>query len=409
MKTDDILIHTSKLKGEIDAISSKSFAHRALIMAAFSKTPTNVYINEFSKDINVTIDSLENLGVKIKKDKNLIKIIPPNEKIEKATIDMYESGSSLRFFTGVCSHFSKNTKILGEKRLAQRPNLELINNLRKHGLEISSNKIPYTIKGELKSGQFEFLENKSSQYITAVMLAASKLDGKTYIKLKQKPESIGYIDITRKVLKDFNVDVKKENHSYIIENPKIISQKNYYVEGDWSNAAFFYGANLLGSKIKIKNLNEKSLQKDREIVEICKKIKKCKKENKEIKIDISQIPDLCPIIAVLLTFLDKTSYIINGKRLRLKESDRLESTSKMLNDLGANCQIIGDELKISGKISGGQVDSFNDHRIVMAASIGSLLAEDDIIIKNYKAVDKSYPSFFKTFEKLGGKIEYLGV
>ena len=282
MKTDNILIHPSKLEGEINAISSKSFAHRALIMAGLAKKPTNIYINEFSKDINVTIDSLENLGVKIKKDKNLIKIIPPNEKIEKAIIDMYESGSSLRFFTGVCSHFSKNTKILGEKRLAQRPNLELINNLRKHGLEISSDKIPYTIKGKLKSGKFEFLENKSSQYITAIMLAASKLDGKTYIKLKQKPESIGYIDITRKVLKDFNVDVKKENNSYIIENPQIISPKNYYVEGDWSNASFFYGANLLGSKIKIKNLDEKSLQKDREIVEICQKIKKCKKENIQV-------------------------------------------------------------------------------------------------------------------------------
>lgn len=408
MKTDDILIHPSKLTGQIDAISSKSFAHRALIMAALSNNPTNIYINEFSKDINVTIDGLKNLGVEIEKNKNYVKIIPPKEKIDQATIDMYESGSSLRFFTGVSSHFSKNTKIIGEKRLAQRPNLELINNLRKHGLEISADKIPYTIKGELKAGQFEFLENKSSQYITAIMLATSKLKGKTYIKLSEKPESIGYIDITRKVLKDFNVDVKKDKHSYIIENPEIKSPKNYIVEGDWSNAAFFYGANLLGSKIKISNLDKNSLQKDREIVEICKKIKECKKEGRELKIDISQIPDLCPIVAILLTSLDKTSYIVNGKRLRLKESDRLESTSKMLNDLGANCQILGDGLKISGKISGGVVDSFNDHRIVMAASIGSLLAKEDIIIKNYKAVNKSYPSFFKTFEKLGGRIKYLG-
>ena len=408
MKTDDILIHPSKLTGQIDAISSKSFAHRALIMAALSNNPTNIYINEFSKDINVTIDGLKNLGVEIEKNEDNVKIIPSKEKIDQATIDMYESGSSLRFFTGVSSHFSKNTKIIGEKRLAQRPNLELINNLRKHGLEISADKIPYTIKGNLKAGQFEFLENKSSQYITAIMLAASKLKGKTYIKLSEKPESIGYIDITIKVLKDFNVDVKKDKHSYIIENPEIKSPKNYIVEGDWSNAAFFYGANLLGSKIKISNLDENSLQKDREIVEICKKIKKCKEEKKELKIDISQIPDLCPIVAILLTYLDKTSYIINGERLRLKESDRLESTSKMLNDLGANCQILGDGLKISGKISGGKVDSFNDHRIVMAASIGSLLAKEDIIIRNYKAVNKSYPSFFKTFEKIGGKIKYLG-
>ncbi|PMC81970.1 3-phosphoshikimate 1-carboxyvinyltransferase [Anaerococcus hydrogenalis] len=408
MKTDDILIHPSKLVGEIDAISSKSFAHRALIMAALSNNPTNIYINEFSKDINVTIDGLKNLGVGIEKNEDFVKIMPPKEKIDQATIDMYESGSSLRFFTGVSSHFSKNTKIIGEKRLAQRPNLELINNLRKHGLEISADKIPYTIKGELKVGQFEFLENKSSQYITAIMLAASKLKGKTYIKLSEKPESIGYIDITRKVLKDFNVDVKKDKHSYIIENPEIKSPKNYIVEGDWSNAAFFYGANLLGSKIEISNLDKNSLQKDREIVEICQKIKKCKEENKELKIDISQIPDLCPIVAILLTYLDKTSYIINGERLRLKESDRLESTSKMLNDLRANCQILGDGLKISGKISGGKVDSYNDHRIVMAASIGSLLAKEDIIIRNYKAVNKSYPSFFKTFEKLGGRIKYLG-
>ncbi|WP_311370746.1 3-phosphoshikimate 1-carboxyvinyltransferase [Anaerococcus hydrogenalis] len=408
MKTDDILIHPSKLTGQIDAISSKSFAHRALIMAALSNNPTNIYINEFSKDINVTIDGLKNLGVEIEKNEDNVKIIPSKEKIDQATIDMYESGSSLRFFTGVSSHFSKNTKIIGEKRLDQRPNLELINNLRKHGLEISADKIPYTIKGNLKAGQFEFLENKSSQYITAIMLAASKLKGKTYIKLSEKPESIGYIDITIKVLKDFNVDVKKDKHSYIIENPEIKSPKNYIVEGDWSNAAFFYGANLLGSKIKISNLDKNSLQKDREIVEICKKIKECKKEGRELKIDISQIPDLCPIVAILLTYLDKTSYIINGERLRLKESDRLESTSKMLNDLGANCQILGDGLKISGKISGGKVDSFNDHRIVMAASIGSLLAKEDIIIRNYKAVNKSYPSFFKTFEKIGGKIKYLG-
>lgn len=408
MKTDNILIHPSRLEGEIDAISSKSFAHRALILAGLCENPTNIYINEFSKDINVTIEALKNLGVEIEKNEDFVKINPPKEKRENSTIDMFESGSSLRFFTGVCSHFSKNTKIIGEKRLGQRPNLELIDNLRKNGLEISSDKIPYFVKGELKAGEFEFLENKSSQYISSIMLASSKIAGKTYIKLKEKPESIGYIDITRKVLKDFGVDVKKENNSYFIENPQIKSPKNYYVEGDWSNAAFFYGANLINSNIKINNLKEDSLQKDREIVEICQKIKKCKRENEKLTIDISQIPDLCPIVAVLLTFLDKKSSIVNGKRLRLKESDRLESTSKMLNDLGAKCEIIGDGLEISGKIIGGEVDSFNDHRIVMAASMGSLMAKDDIVIKNYKAVNKSYPSFFKTFEKLGGKIEYLG-
>ena len=213
MKTDNILIHPSRLEGEIDAISSKSYGHRALILAGLCKNPTNIYINEFSKDINVTIDALINLGVGIEKFKNFVKVIPPKEKIEKATIDMFESGSSLRFFTAVANHFAKEVKIIGKERLSQRPNYELIKNLRKHGLEISSNKIPYTIKGNLFGGDFEFFENKSSKYITAIMLASSKLSGKTLIKLKEKPESLGYINISRKVLKDFNVDVKEENNS----------------------------------------------------------------------------------------------------------------------------------------------------------------------------------------------------
>ncbi len=155
--------------------------------------------------------------------------------------------------------------------------------MRKHGLEISSNKIPYTIKGNLFGGNFEFFENKSSQYITAIMLASSKSSGKTSIKLKEKPESLGYIDISREVLKDFNVDVKEENNSYFIKNPQIKSPNNYYVEGDWSNAAFFYGANLINSKIKINNLKEDSLQKDREIVDIIKKLKIAKMKIRHLK------------------------------------------------------------------------------------------------------------------------------
>lgn len=408
MKTDDILISPSKLSGEIDAISSKSYAHRALIMAGLSKETSNIYINEYSKDISVSIDALKNLGVDIKKEKSYVRINPSKKKKEKAIIDMYESGSSLRFFTAVCTHFSKEVKIIGEERLSQRPNFELIDNLRKNGLKISNDRIPYNVSGELNSGDFIFLENKSSQYITAIMLAASKIYGKTYINLRKNPESIGYIDITIDLLKDFNIKVRKDKYSYIIENPQIKSPKNYYVEGDWSNAAFFYGANLINSNIKINNLKKNSLQKDKEIINIIEKIKDARKNGKGLEIDISQIPDLCPIVGILLTLTGKVSYIINGERLKFKESNRLESTAKMLNDLGANCEIIDDKLKIWGRIKSGQVDSFNDHRIVMAASIAALMADKDIIIKNYKAVNKSYPSFFETFKKLGGKIKYLG-
>ncbi|MSS78466.1 3-phosphoshikimate 1-carboxyvinyltransferase [Anaerococcus sp. AGMB00486] len=403
MKTDKITIKKGKLKGEIDAISSKSFAHRALIMAGLSDSPTEIFINEFSKDINVTIKALEDLGAYIERYEDKIILIPSKKKLNKAIIDMYESGSSLRFFTAVSTHFAKEIKIIGEKRLSQRPNLALIENLRENGLSIDNDRLPFTISGDFLGGNFKLSHDESSQYITALLLAGSK-SARTFIELDNLAESVGYVDITIDVLKDFNVDVIKEGFSYKIENPKIISPKKYYVEGDWSNSAFFYGANLLGSDIKINNLNFNTSQKDKEIISIIERIKEHKNNGKTLKIDISQIPDLAPITAILLTTLDKPSYIVNGKRLRIKESDRLISTCQMLNNLGAKAEIRGDDLKVEGKIKGGVVDSFNDHRIVMAASIASNLASEDITILDYKAVNKSYPNFFNDFEKLGGEL-----
>lgn len=399
----NLIIKPFKLKGKLEAISSKSYAHRALILASLCESPTKVYINEYSKDIEVTIEALRNLGVLIKKEKTFVSINPSCKKLENAHIDMYESGSSLRFFTAVSPHFSKNTLISGQKRLAQRPNKTLIENLRKNGLEIDNNFLPYRVSGDFKGGDFSFRKDESSQYISAILLAAS-LSGKTFIKLDGKPESLGYIDITIDVLKKFGVDVVEKENFYEILNPKLESPGEYFVEGDWSNAAFFYGANLLGSDIDIYNLDQNSKQKDKEIVNISKKIKLAKKENKGLEIDISQIPDLAPIVSVLLTSLDKKSAIVNGKRLRDKESDRLKSSAKMLNDLGAKAELIGDSLIVSGKIKGGSVDSFNDHRIVMAASIAGNIANGDIIIKDYEAVNKSYPSFFKDLKNLGASV-----
>lgn len=402
----NLIIKPFKLKGRLEAISSKSYAHRALILASFCKSPTKIYINEYSKDINVTIKALKDLGVCIKKEKSYLITYPSNKKLVNSQIDMYESGSSLRFFTAVSPHFSKNTLIKGQKRLSQRPNKTLIENLRKNGLEIDKDTLPYRISGEFKGGDFNFRKDESSQYISAILLAGS-LSGNTFIKLDGSPESLGYIDMTIDVLKKFGVGVYKKKLAYEITNPKLKSPDEYFVEGDWSNAAFFYGANHLGSDINIYNLEENSKQKDKEIVNIIRKIKIAKKEKTGLRIDVSQIPDLAPIVSVLLTTLDKKSAIINGKRLRDKESDRLKSSAKMLNDLGARAEVIGDSLLVSGKIKGGSVDSFNDHRIVMASSIAGNIADGDIVIKDYEAVNKSYPSFFDNLKSLGADVREL--
>lgn len=404
MKEDRISLKPCKLRGEIEAISSKSYAHRVLILAALSKSVVDIYINEISEDIRVTIEALEELGVGIEKFDDRVRLRPSSRKLDHATINMKESGSSLRFFTAVSPHFSKKTTIIGGERLSKRPSFLLIESLRKNGLNISGDKIPLIISGEFKGGYFNMESAQSSQFITALLLSAS-VSKNTFIRVDRLMESIGYVNISLDVLKSFNVDVIKEGFSYRVIDPKIKAPKNYYVEGDWSNAAFFYGANLMGAKVKVKNLNKNSLQRDKEIISVIDKIRNYKKSGQILKIDVGQIPDLVPIIAILLTLLDKPSYIINGKRLRYKESDRLISTCKMLNDLGARAKIMGDNLEIGGKIRGGIVDSFNDHRIVMAASMASNISSEDISITNYKAVSKSYPNFFNDLKKLGAKVK----
>lgn len=393
-------IKTDSLQGAVDAISSKSFAHRFLILASVSDTDTTIIINGFSNDIMTTIDCLRNLGVEIEINENEVTVHPSFFQKDVSDINVNDSGSTLRFLLPLVSFLSQKTNVKCTGRLQDRPIKELMDQLKLSGLTFSEDKLPFTVDGTFHKIDFEFPGDVSSQYISAIMMIAPLIGG-CEIKLTSQLESTGYIKITQECLRLFGVESEILFDKVIVKPGALKSPGEIIVEGDWSNAAFFLCANELGADIKVKNLNMDSVQGDRKIVELLQKID----NNRDYcEIDISQTPDLFVILAVVLSQKCDKSVLKNAKRLRLKESDRIQSTYDMLKSFGVNCEIEGDNLVIyKSEMKPAVVNSFDDHRIVMAAAIASMVTKE-VEIKDWQAVKKSYPSFFGEIERLGSDV-----
>lgn len=298
----------------------------------------------------------------------------------------------------------------------------LIKAMRRHGVLISGEKLPLRVSGQLHGGIYELPGDVSSQYISGLLFALPLLIADSRLILTSAPESDAYIEMTMDTLAKFGVKIKRSGCLFEIKGrQKYVSPGKISVEKDWSNTAFWLAAGALGKEITVEGIDLDSLQSDRAILSLIEKmqgrttdtplkgITVGKKELNGIRIDASQIPDLVPILAVLACGAQGITVIYNAKRLRLKESDRLKAITDNLSALGADIKETEDGLEIRGgkPLRGGVVQGYNDHRIVMACAVASLLAKGNITIVGAEAVNKSYPGFFADFEALGGKIDVL--
>lgn len=419
-----IKIENRQLKGSLDAISSKSMAHRYLFCSALSDSETLLYLPDISEDIQITINCLKTLGAKIeiKEDYLLIKPIDKTKLSKEIySFDLKESGTTLRFLLPIASTLVESSKFTGSGRLPARPIKELLQILKKSNCILSSDNMPFEIINKFKFKDVSIVGNISSQYISGLLLASPLQDEDININVLGNLESKPYVDMTIQVMKEYGVYVNEAKNNYSVNKTYYKSPKKAVVEGDWSNMAFFLVAGAISENpINISGLNLNSLQGDKKILEILKSfganismdksmITVSKNILNPLEIDISDIPDLLPILAVLSAKAIGKTRFYNAGRLRFKESDRLKSTSNMIKNLGGNSIEKDDELIIigSGKLNGGSVDSYNDHRIAMSASIASIICKNPVILKNEKSVNKSYSKFYKDFESLGGSICHL--
>lgn len=411
----DIKITPSILKGNITVPPSKSAAHRLLIAAGLAdgeSVISNIYM---SKDIEATIEAMKALGAEISCSEDrggLYKVYIKgiSKPVKEAVIDCNESGSTLRFLIPVASALGVNATFVGKGKLPQRPITPYLSEMTKNGVRFDyNNTMPFSVSGKLKPGEYKIAGDISSQFITGLLFALSVLDGKSEIVLTSHLQSKPYVDITVDCLNKFGACIEETPNGYSVGGIKALKPHSESVEGDYSQAAFFYTANVLGCDISIDGLNESSFQGDKRIVGICKDAMYNSSDKNQLKpfdIDCSDIPDLVPILTVLASFCDGVSHIKNAARLRIKESDRLSAISNALNAVGGKVKELDDGLEITGVefLDGGEIDACNDHRIAMAMAIASIKCKDKLIIKGAECVEKSYPNFFDDFKKLGGKI-----
>ncbi len=404
---DNILIKPRKLSGEVVVPPSKSMAHRAIICAALSKGKSIIKNIDLSDDIIATINAARSMGAKIEiKNREVIVegfLLNPNDK--EFRVDCNESGSTLRFFVPITMLLPNKKTFIGKGNLGKRPLNVFYEIFDKQKIKYSYKKdiLDLQVEGKLKPDTFYVRGDISSQFITGLLFALPLLDDDSKIVITSKLESKSYLDLTLSMLDKFGIEIVNNDYKeFVIKGNQEYKAMDYTVEGDYSQAAFFLSANYIGNDIDIKGLDENSLQGDKEILKWLEVLKN--DENKVI--DATNCPDIIPILTVCAALTKGKTEIINAGRLRIKECDRLTAISTQLNKLGADITEHEESLTIKGVdfFNGGCVDSFKDHRISMSLAIASSRCKEDIIIKDYMCVKKSYPHFYEDFKKLGGEI-----
>ena len=387
----DITIYPGKLSGLVHAIPSKSQAHRVLICAALADNCTKVICPDTNKDIEATVACLNAIGAKITRVSDGYEIIPIKHIPKAAHINCNESGSTLRFMLPIVGALGIDTMIHMEGRLPQRPLSPLWEELERMGCSLnrpSANTIRCT--GKLRAGVYTIDGGVSSQYITGLMLALPMIGNDSSIEITGTLQSASYVELTKQVIKMFTATTSDAPYH---------SPGSIFIEGDWSNAAFFIAANALGSSVTINGLCSDSVQGDR----ICETLTPQLRER--ITIDAADIPDLVPILSVIAAF-NKGAVFHNIARLRLKESDRVQSVIDLLCALGADAHATENTLTVEpGSFHYCKIDSCNDHRIAMAAAIAATAADGPVTIYGAQCVSKSYPAFWDVYKQLGGHYE----
>ncbi|WP_294726124.1 3-phosphoshikimate 1-carboxyvinyltransferase [uncultured Fusobacterium sp.] len=419
-----IKIYPSKCSGEIKIPSSKSMGHRAIICASLANGKSIISNLDYSDDILATIDGMKKLGANIQceKDRLIIEGIENFDSLKDKIIDCNESGSTLRFFIPIFSLTGDKISFTGRNRLLKRPQKIYEEIFKEQNLYYFQDEDKIEIKGKLKAKEYFIDGNISSQFISGLLFTLPLLEENSIININPPFESASYIDLTMEVLKEFGITINKVTPlRFEIQGGQKYIAKDYKVEGDFSQLAFFAVLGALNNNLKCIGIKHDSKQGDKAIIDILKKsgvkIEEIeegylihKGKIKGCEIDLGDCPDLGPILNVLAMYGEGEFKIFNAGRLRLKESDRISAMEEELKKLGVEIETTEDEIKILGKknyLGNIEVFGHKDHRIVMSLAIAGTMLEKPIIIDGAEAVEKSYPKFFQDLKSLNIKIEYL--
>lgn len=390
----NVTIVPGTLKGAVTPPSSKSQTHRAVLALMLAQGEGKLSNLAVSEDIQATQDCAA-----------VLKSGHPAGADGLPLLDCCESGSTLRFLIPVALALRGGGHFTGRGRLMERPQGPYIRLFEEKGILWKQEGAHLTVAGQLEPGVYALPGNVSSQFITGLLYALPLLPGDSRIVLTTPLESRGYVDMTMDMLRRFGIRVEEQENGFLVPGNQTYQARDLTLEADWSGAAFWYAANFLGAQVDIQGLNPDSAQGDRQIGALYWTLAR----PGDVDIDLSQCPDLAPPLAAMAAVRQGTTRFINAGRLRMKESDRLETIARTLSALGAKAQVGEDTLTFEGldHLEGGTVDGCNDHRIAMMAAVAAVACKQPVTILGAECVKKSYPQFWEDYTALGGEVHGL--
>ncbi|MBQ3705820.1 MAG: 3-phosphoshikimate 1-carboxyvinyltransferase [Clostridia bacterium] len=406
--------------GSAEIPASKSRAHRVLICAVISETPAELTCRGISRDIEATIACLREMGHEIRLEGDRITVLPGGREIrEPVLLCCGESGSTLRFLLPVAGAMGLTGEFVMEGRLPERPLQPLWDVLCEKGmtLEQAGNRLRFS--GRIAPGEYRIPGNISSQYISGLLFALPLLEGESRLTVTGNMESADYIAMTEEAEAQFGIEIGKEAEGrYLIPGRRpegregVPAPIRMEAESDWSSAAFFLCLGAFSERgVQVRGMNPISRQGDRRILELLTGFG-ARVETRETgilvrrgklrgqRINAAGIPDLVPVLAAVAAAAEGETVIDHAERLRLKESDRLRSTTEMLRRMGADIEETADGLRIRGRsrLAGGTVSSFRDHRIAMSAAVAASACEGPVTVLDAECTEKSFPGFWDLLE-----------
>ena len=389
----DIRITPQKLSGTVTPPASKSMAHRAVLALALADGQGTLSNLSDSQDIQATRRCVEAMKA-------------PRPDGVLPFLDCGESGSTLRFLIPIALAAAGGGVFTGRGRLMERPQQPYFDIFDEKCIFHEQKDGVLTVRGTLSPGVYRLPGNVSSQFVTGLLYALPLLPGDSEIQITTPLESRGYVDMTLDMLAQFGISVENQNYeTFRVPGNQTYQARDIAVEADWSQAGFWYAAAFLDNGVHPTGLNPASAQGDKVVSELYWKLAR----PGDVNIDVSGCPDLLPPLAVMAAARNGTTHFVGAARLRIKESDRLTTTAALLNALGGQAVDGPDCLTVRGvsAFTGGTVDGANDHRIVMAAAIAATRAAAPVTILGAEAVNKSYPSFWDDYKRLGGVFDVL--
>lgn len=417
-----VRVDPSICEGELFIPSSKSDSHRALLCAALSGATSRIYKLANSRDIQATLTALKAFGASyFFEDQTLFIKGGSPLKLAEHELQCDESGSTLRFLIPLLAISGDSVTLKGSLSLMKRPQSVYAKLFQEQGLEFTQAHDHICLKGPLQAGQYVLNGDISSQFISGLLFALALVKGNSTLTITPPFESRAYVDLTIAMLRSFQVFIEEnQENTFFIRGGQEYVACDKMIEGDYSQFAFFAVLAAIQGDLMLYNVALDSLQGDREIIAILQNFMvqpKALKQGYHIQkapliahdIDCANCPDLGPILCVLAMYAKGKTRLYHVKRLRYKESDRIQAMEEELSKMGVKIDSSEDEIVIEGAAAyegGVHFAAHNDHRIVMALCVASLCAKKPCVIHDAQVVDKSYPTFFADVIKIGGKISY---